>query len=135
MGVDVYGREPSDVCGTYYRASIWNWRPVQQAMAVTCQDLLGDDLIAAMITSVGAGPSEQSVCTQMADRLEQALASHRSVFAVKSKWRVDAQGQVFSRLAAAIFRPWQTRSPYHIDDEQVLKWTEFLRHCGGFSVC
>ena len=40
MGMDVYGKNPSNGDGEYFRANVWSWRPIYSLTVELCSDLL-----------------------------------------------------------------------------------------------
>lgn len=70
MGMDVYGRDPANEQGEYFRATVWSWRPIQALMIELCSDILDEELLDAMGTNDGAGPETQAVYTQIAERFD-----------------------------------------------------------------
>lgn len=134
MGMDVYGKQPTDKKGSYFRANVWYWAPLRNAMGRTSYDLLGDELLIDMGYNGGAGPDDQAICNQLAERLERALEDDRSVFEVQSDLVVDASGCFLTPEEARALGPDRVFSPYRFNRDVVFAWTEFLRHCGGFEV-
>ena len=135
MGMDVYGRNPSDESGHYFRASIWSWGPLYQQIVNRCADLLDTDVLIAMAYNDGAGPDDQDTCTRMAERFESALVVHQDGFTAPAELtRVTEEGRIVSREEIARNPHLKTYSPYSICREHVREWITFLRHCGGFEV-
>lgn len=135
MGMDVFGRNPSDPCGQYFRASIWMWPPIHQQMALCCGDLLSDELLIAMGYNDGAGPEGQGICSLMADRIEKSLEVHQDGFEIESdEVRVTDDGQLVGKVELAKDPTLRTISPFRASRGLVMDWIRFLRHCGGFEV-
>ena len=134
MGMDVFGKEPSNQQGQYFRASIWGWRPLLEAMEHCCGDLLGEELINEMSYNDGAGVGDQKTCSLMATRLETFLAAHPDGVRLDSDVRVDREGKFVGSGETDSANGGETFSPYHADPELFHDWINFLRHCGGFEV-
>ncbi len=135
MGMDVFGRNPSEPSGQYFRASIWMWRPLHEQIVLRCGDLFDEKELIAMVYNDGAGPSDQRICTVMADRFDQALSIHKDGFAIEcDELRVTEDGRFVGSEALTENPALKTVSPYRVDRESVLEWIQFLRHCGGFEV-
>jgi hypothetical protein len=138
MGMDVFGIAPVDDSGRYFRASIWEWRPLCERMKELCGDFLSEELMAAMAFNDGAGPQDQSTCNMIADRLEQwllansdeeySLDSNASQLCVLPGGRLVLRDQLTTDHDAIA-------SPYKIRREEIAKFIVFLRNCGGFGVC
>ena len=129
MGMDVYGRNPSDLAGKYFRATMWSWRPIH----ALCMDLCSD-LLDAMGWNNGAGPSNQETCTQMASRFDRWMEHHASGQQLESELQITEEGRFVSEEEQAENPDLETKSPYEVDDEHLKEWVAFLRHCGGFEV-
>ena len=135
MGMDVFGRNPSEPCGQYFRASIWMWPPIHEQMALRCSDLFSDELLRAMAWNEGAGPDDQETCSIMAERFAQALTTHQDGFAVESnEVRVTENGHLVNKENLAQDPTLKTSSPFRASRGLVMDWIQFLRHCGGFEV-
>lgn len=135
MGMDVYGKNPSDECGHYFRACIWSWGPLYEQIAALCADLFDEEVLTAMAFNDGAGPDDQETCIQMANRFEEALAANPDGFTLPAQSLVvTEEGRLVSRAELDRNPELKTRSPYLIDGGHVREWIGFLRHCGGFEV-
>lgn len=135
MGMDVFGRNPSDEAGRYFRASIWSWPPLHEQICRLCGDLLNDEVLYRIGFNEGAGPKDQATCTLMADRIESALLSQPSGFTSSVETElVTEDGYVISREDFARNPNLKVRPRFRIRGEHVQEWIAFLRHCGGFEV-
>lgn len=135
MGMDVYGKNPSEESGHYFRASIWSWGPLYEQIVALCADLLDDNVLTAMEYNDGAGPDDQETCTRMANRFESALVAHQDGCTVPAaSLQVTEKGRFVSREELARNPDLRACSPYSISGEHVREWIGFLRHCGGFEV-
>jgi hypothetical protein len=134
MGMDVIGRNPSEDCGQYFRASVWMWRPLHQQMVELCDDLLDEELLRAMEFNDGAGPEKQETCTEMAHRFEQALLTNQDGFFLDSPLRVTEEGRFVRPEELAKDPTLKTYSPYRACRGSVMHWVRFLQSCGGFAV-
>lgn len=130
MGMDVYGRNPSDECGRYFRASALSWPTLMLlTLKLCCPDLVNKDQFSAMMRGSGAGPDNQDACSAIADRFEQWLAAQNGhVFTAEyvSTASVNA--------ATPPHPPKSDAEMYRVDRQLLEQWIEFLRHCGGFEV-
>ena len=134
MGMDVWGRNPTSPQGRYFRANIWSWRPIQALIIELCSDLFDEQTLARLGINVGAGPSESQTCCEMANRFSTWLESHTTGHGVDLGLRVTHEGRFVSETELASQPQLETMSPYHVSDEHLKEWVEFLRHCGGFEV-
>ena len=124
MGMDVYGRRPSNKLGEYFRASVWAWRPLHFLIYRFCSDLIDAETMMRMASNDGAGPNDADVCNAMADRLE--------------RWLNGFKGETFTQIRPHRLGDWfgwhRPNSNYKIHREHIMKFINFLRHCGGFWV-
>jgi len=135
MGMDVLGRNPSSKAGEYFRANVWSWRPIQALIVELCSDLLDDDTLTGLSFNSGYGPKEQTTCSEMANRFDQWMEHHVSGHTLESESRVTREGRFVSPQEQAANPELETVSAYETDDDHLKEWIEFLRNCGGFSVC
>ena len=133
--MDVYGRNPSQESGSYFRASIWSWRPIHSLISALCPDELDPELINAMAVNEGQGVEDQETCNAMAEKFEKWLENNScSAHSVPSPFlRVTDDGRLLSAEDAAGLNV-ETHSPYSVSREHLTDWVQFLRHCGGFEV-
>jgi hypothetical protein len=136
--MDVYGVEPVSSVGRYFRASIWEWRPIHERLAILCGDFLDDQLLGKMAYNGGAGPRDQETCTKIAERFEVWLsADSRKEFPLveeSASLFVTEDGRLISDEELASNPELKTRSPYSVRREEVEEFVEFLKSCGGFCV-
>lgn len=118
--MDIEGWSPSAKCGRYFGASLRTWIAVFYAIKDLCGDLVDEPLLWAMADGEGAGPRDQETCSEMAKRFEKILGQNPDGLEVAipaDDVEADASPETF-----------------RADREVVLRWTRFLRHCGGFEV-
>jgi hypothetical protein len=135
MGMDVGGNNPNATVGEYFSASIWSWRPIHALICELCSDLLDEETLIAMAYNDGAGVADQKTCTEMATRFELWMERHiqgRSLDIPGA--RVTEEGRFVREEELAENPDLETRTPYHVEDEHLKEWIDFLRHCGGFEV-
>ena len=134
MGMDVYGRKPTDKAGKYFRANVWSWRPIHALITELCSDLLDPEMIRQLAFNDGAGPEDQKTCTEMANRFETWMEHHVEGHGLESDMRVTPDGRFVSEQELAQDPDIETVSPYEVQDDHLKEWIDFLRHCGGFKV-
>ena len=140
MGMDVYGLSPAlNGKGEYFRANIWSWFPIWDRLVALCGDFLDERLLMDMTFNNGAGPGDQVTCSRIAERLETWLAQDASERFCRlndnSGLRVTMQGRFVRDEELAKDPQLATRSPYSVDRSHVEEFVQFLKNCGGFSVC
>lgn len=132
MGMDVYGLQPRSRVGEYFRASIWEWPTVLEAISAT--GVLPQERVDALSFNDGA-----RVSAEEAERLADALAGLMEVDPVPARpvesisHLVQLADQVLYQLVREM--PKGEVIVSKSDDETLLKrFIEFLRNCGGFEV-
>lgn len=134
MGMDVWGRNPSQPEGKYFRANIWSWRPIQALCLELGQDLFDEENAKRIGMNVGAGLPDQEKCTKLADRFNQWLEHHAGGHQIDLGLRVDDTGRFVTEHDLATKPDLKTSTPYNVDDDHLKEWVTFLRHCGGFEI-
>lgn len=135
MGMDVYGRAPTNECGEYFRASIWAWRPIFALLGELCSDLFNQETYFAMAFNDGNGVADPCVCETIAERFEQWLAKFAgNVYVRESNIRVDHCGRFLSEKQLASMPPDAHCSAFSIEREHLERWIAFVKHSGGFEV-
>jgi hypothetical protein len=134
MGMDVYGRKPRSKPGEYFQANVWSWRPIHALIVELCSDLLDEDIIESLGYNDGAGPNDQTTCTEMARRFEVWMEQHTEGHKLDLGLRVTKEGRFVTEEELAATPEMETDSPYEVCDDHLKEWIEFLRNCGGFEV-
>jgi hypothetical protein len=134
MAMDIQGRNPTASSGKQFRTEFWAWRPIHALIAQLCSDLFDRRTLDGMATGGGGGALDQQAATKMANRFEHWMEHHAEGFTLESGIRVTPEGRFLSEQELAQNPSMETVSPYEVSDEQLKKWVEFLRACGGFEV-
>jgi hypothetical protein len=128
MGMDVYGKAPSNTDGEYFRANIWSWRPIH----ILCETVLERDL--PWSHNDGEGFGFQAACDVLADKLEEHMKTQPfDIFEVESDCRVSEDGHFIPYKRSD--GPPPGRSAYSVEADHLRKFIKFLRSCGGFKIC
>ena len=132
MGMDVYGKNPSNDEGKYFRANIWSWRPIYSLTVELCADLLDAETIEAMAANNGAGPRDAETCVEMARRIKRWLAQNNGEY----RPYVEPEAGFEYGIALALRQAgWNVEHPdFRASREHLVDWAKFLEHCGGFEV-
>ena len=136
MGMDVYGVNPLNETGEYFRASCWSWRPIHNAIC-NCEGeaILGSEAIEGIGFNQGDGATTSDQCEKLANRLEQYIENiEGDVYSPEefndSSCQVNSNGVFVSSDYKGV-----TRSPYYTDKGHLKEFVTFLRNCGeGFEV-
>ena len=126
--------------GTYFRASVWSWRPILDIIHNECSHLLDAKTLEGLAFNDGCGPDDQETCTEMAKCIEgfircsELFDGDGGVYELESTLRVKKGGELIDVGADEELHN-QTRSAYGVDFAHLLDFCKFLRSCGGFSAC
>ena len=132
MGMDVYGKNPNNDEGKYFRANVWSWRPIYSLTVELCDDLLDAETIEEMAFNDGAGPHDADTCVEMALRIKRWLAQNNGEYQAYVEPEAGFESRVVSALRQA---GWDLEYPeYRASKEHLVEWVHFLEHCGGFEV-
>jgi len=137
MGMDVYGNEPANSKGEYFRASIWGWPTI-----TTVMEACGHDVPPGWYHNDGEGLGSQESCDRLADMMEAYLSEGNLTLApvctefgrVVSNAIVKGD-LVFEDGAGKDAIPVAQNQVKPINVEFVLEFITFLRSCGGFCIC
>jgi len=134
MAMNIDGRKPSAPAGKQFKLEFWAWRPVHALIVQLCPDLFDKKTLEMMATGGGSGALDPKTSTEMANRFERWMEHHADGFVLESGIRTTPDGRFLSEEELAQNPSMETVSPYQVSDEQLKKWIEFLRSCGGFEV-
>lgn len=143
MGMDVYGNAPKSEVGEYFRASIWTWPGVLNAIAST--GVLPDNLVEAMAYNDGRGPNDEQAIA-LADALDKACEgmADEHVFVTEGTHYAEVGtasmgSSLLSQLTAFGAESGATVStggddPYQTPVGFIREFAAFSRESGGFAV-
>lgn len=148
MGMDVYGKNPKNESGKYFRANCWSWRPIhtliQSANNICVPPLINEKTLDSMNYNDGAGLKDQESCDLLADKLENLITDIDAMKRIFSKieYDKDSESHVFYLdLGTYVDRKGRFADSgddlvpaYWTNTEHVQKFITFLRNCGGFEV-
>jgi len=153
MGFDLYGENPENELGEYFRNNVWWWRPLWSFVTDMCIDILDERDIE------GGGYNNGHLITkekarEIGSRLNKLILDGTVVYAQKkyvdileklpdekcdlcdgTGQRNDAivQGQCNGCEGKGTRRPWQTNYPFNT--ENVKEFAEFCLASNGFTIC
>ncbi|PZE53707.1 hypothetical protein DEJ04_17325 [Curtobacterium sp. MCLR17_044] len=158
MGMDVYGKNPENETGRYFRASVWGWHPLAEYLVKVAPDLMAKVTYLHSNDRDGLG-HEDSVA--LATALQQALTSGHTAAYVQARDEAIAalprltcrfcegtgtrSDEVGVRLGFAArnwcnacdgkgdTEPWE--ASYSLDVGLVREFAAFVRRSGGFEIC
>lgn len=155
MGMDVFGKEPQDKTGEYFRNNVWWWRPLWHYCELVAPDVIPADNLGG--TNDGWGlDAEGSVA--LADLLQKQIdaggcAEHAAERDKQLKALPDEPCRICEGTGQRAeapeagpgdqpcngckgtgkTRPWDCAYPFDVDN--VEGFVKFLRTCGGFEIC
>jgi hypothetical protein len=153
MGMDVYGRGPTDETGEYFRRSVWGWRPLwdycekvapQLTLYVDGQSNSGDGLneegsaalALALEAELDAGLTARYVADRK-ERLESMPDEPCNICNGTGKRQPPPTVGAGDRPcngceSTGSRRPWLTW--YALYEQDVRDFVAFLKSCGGFAI-
>jgi hypothetical protein len=126
MGMDVIGRRPSSPAGNCFLANIWSWGAIHALICDLCSDLLDEKTLQGIGFNDGAGVADQRTCTEMANRFGLWMEHHVQGARVTKDGTFITEDDLEENP--------DLKTPYHVEDNLLKEWVDFLRHCGGFEV-
>jgi hypothetical protein len=130
--------------GEYFRASIWQWRPI---LCLSIEAELNEDELDVDFQrwryNGGAGLTTQRECDLLADAIESNV---RHAFDPEDPFAADPFFDDFIVYADEHGEPWIVRQKEDEEDDDyhrrnywttgrhVWQWIAFLRNCGGFAI-
>jgi len=137
MGMDVYGKNPANEAGEYFRANCWSWRPIHNALS-ECGGtaILGEETMLHMGYNDGAGATDADQCEKLATALEQMVEDmEEPIYSPEELNDPNFQCTTDGTFVDAATYEGETVSPYEVDVSHMRQFITFLRNCGdGFEV-
>ncbi len=157
MGMDVYGKNPENETGRYFRASVWGWHPLAEYLTEVAPDLIGK--VTYLHSNDGDGLGQADSVT-LASALQRALTSGHTRRTCRrrmqrsppcpasraSSARERAHGPIRSASASGTReRGWCNgcdgkgdreawEASYSLSTALVREFAAFVRHSGGFEI-
>ena len=157
MGMDVYGRNPENETGRYFRASVWGWHPLAEYLTEVAPDLIGT--VTYLHSNDGDGLNQADSVT-LANALQRALTSGHTEAYVQAR---DGAIAALPRLTCQFCEGTGTRTDpvgvslgyaergwcngcdgkgdreaweasYSLSTALVREFAAFVRHSGGFEI-
>jgi hypothetical protein len=161
MGMDVYGSQPTDSKGEYFRNNIWWWRPLWNYVEENFPDIA--QKVPGAHYNAGDGLNAEDsllLASLMQDHIDRGLVKK-----FETTWKdtiENAPDEPCEYCSQTGARKWEAGSiqndtaqdlykecnvcngtgmkksfitMYPFSEENVIEFTEFLKSCGGFSIC
>jgi len=154
MGMDVYGKKPTDPKGEYFRANIWYWRPLWIYVDTIKPELTskveyphsndGSGLNAKdsrllsqlLLKEIESGRTEKFIkdYTDYLDSipLEECTYCDSSGYRTWNENGTEVQKVCNACSGELQVKSYETYYPMHID--VVKEFQQFLHYCGGFQI-
>jgi hypothetical protein len=160
MGMDVYGKAPTDEVGNYFRNNVWYWAGLANYCIATAPNIT--QMCRHWYTNDGDG-LDASRSVRLANALQVEVDSGRTA-AFAAEW--EAKRLAIPKVTCELCNGTGTRpdglsrfgaewvkntkgcngcrgtgqhddisSWCHFTVENVQEFINFLRHCGGFEIC
>lgn len=157
MGMDVYGKNPENETGRYFRANVWGWHPLADYLCSVAPDLMAK--VTYLHSNDGDGLN-QADAVALATALQQALTSgHTAAYVEARDEAIASQPRLTCRYcegtgtrsdeigvqlgyAARNYcngcegngdtAPWE--ASYSLDVARVREFAAFARRSGGFEI-
>jgi hypothetical protein len=155
MGMDVYGTNPKNQVGEYFRRNVWGWHPLWEY----CQDTHPD-----IANKVEHGHSNDGDGLESADSIKLAKALKKDIRSGSAQKYIEGRDAILDALpdedceycdekgnrewtenevtvikkcnacsGSKKVRPFATW--YQLELEDIKEFANFLENCGGFSIC
>jgi len=154
MGMDLYGKKPTDPKGEYFRANVWYWRPLWIYVDSINPDLTSkveypqsndgsglnakdSRLLAQLLQKeIESGKTEQYIKTyeEYIDSipLEECTYCDKTGYRTWNENGVEVEKTCNACQGKLQVKSFQTYYPMHID--VVKEFQQFLYYCGGFQI-
>lgn len=154
MGMDVYGKAPDAPEGEYFRANVWDWRPLATYVCTVAPEITahcalwhsndGDGLDAensralAKVLREHIDSGELAATVESYRRAQQALPDEDCDICGGTGYRLEpphtgpGERPCNACNATGKVRPWACWYPFEV--ETVERFAGFLEHCGGFEI-
>ncbi|HJT23969.1 MAG TPA: hypothetical protein VJ873_05295 [bacterium] len=130
MGMDVFGKQPKNPQGHYFRSDVWSWRVIHRL----CDEAIDASHLPfnteKWARNDGHGLAAQEHCDLLADALEKQIERHPP----------NAKGIYAYELGAlweggpAVPTGAHSEPDHQAHVDHIRRWILFLRNCGGFEI-
>jgi len=145
MGMDVYGKNPKNEKGKYFRNNVWWWHPLWEYVEHAFPDIAekveyahsndGDGLNAKdskiLATKLKKHIKDGKVADYSKER-QEAIELGKIEHLQQTKQKAIEEGKDEKEL---LKQEYYWPEHYHFNVENVAEFAEFLDNCGGFSIC
>jgi len=153
MGFDVFGKEPVNETGTYFRNNVWGWRPLWDYVYANLEVLSEEDYVEGhhnggyeiskeKALRIAAGVKQKIESGEMEEYLEaytknlDELTDEPCDFCDGSGWKElpDSNNlmRCFTCIGTGEVKPFEKNYP--MDLENMTGFAEFCENSGGFEI-
>lgn len=152
MGMDVYGKAPTNEAGKYFRNNCWWWRPLWRYCCELAPGIISDELEKSGQYNDGAGLDAEGSKRLAGVLRDEVSAGRTKRYADRHKAEQDALPDEICDLCGGTgtrtdmkvengcnkclgkgkVRPYDTWYPFSV--ENVEEFATFLEGCGGFEI-
>ena len=128
MGMDIYGNDPTEEVGEYFRANIWSW-PAILGVAKTANTVADLQLdMEGWNWNDGHGLSSQAECDVLANAMQRLLDSVETpLLTAEHDPTAAMMVQTFGEISGV-----KQQAETSVGHAQA--FISFLRKCGGFKI-
>jgi hypothetical protein len=138
MGMDVYGRNPTNETGEYFQRNVWGWRPLAVAVQRIAPDICAKCKYWQSNDSDGLEADDaKALASAIRNHIDSRHLDH-TMFAAKDlvePARCHQEQCLAGPFLEAGFRMNPTTDYADITVADLLEFAEFLEASGGFSIC
>ena len=151
MGMDVFGRDPTNNVGKYFRNNVWWWRPLWDYCCTVDTDLA--DKVPLGYSNDGDGLGTCEDCEELASKLQKSIDSGYADFYISQRnLQLECQPlEICDLCSGSGLRNFEGNdircngcegkgkkksvdSWYNLDIQNIKNFIEFLNNCGGFQI-
>jgi hypothetical protein len=116
MGFDIYGLNPKNKEGEYFRNNVWWWRGIAVMVEQTCCDILTEEQLEGLHMNNGIKYNEE-LASMVVEKLEELM---------DEDWKFNAKVSVIKQ---------ELGQNYPFDKKNLHEFMEFCKSSGGFEIC
>lgn len=148
MGFDIYGLDPKEEDGSYFRANCWYWRPLWSYVISITIDLTIDERMA------GSDNSGNQISKEVAEKIGRNILAEKESGFLKDYYQerkdylenlpkescykcVEKDGKKDSdcHVCDGTGNRESMEASYPFSDELAIKFANFCLNSGGFEIC
>lgn len=162
--MDIFGRNPKNKTGEYFRSNVWGYRPIHFLCYLSTKrheeetgynDLITPKTLEGMGHNSGRGLRSQRKCDLLSDYLQEVVDNFFTEIPFEEdcsngfKYGVNKDGEFYIDYGHNLYVDKEGKflskedykdpniekfSPHRTNKEHLQKFCDFLKNCGGFEV-